>query len=62
MEVAGRGESARRGGIVDIFPPSSPLPIRVEFFGDEIDSLRRFDPTDQRTVGKVEAAILLPAA
>ena len=50
-EVAGRGESARRGGIVDVFPPSLPLPIRIEFFGDEIDSLRSFDPTDQRTVG-----------
>ncbi|HTC85853.1 MAG TPA: transcription-repair coupling factor, partial [Candidatus Acidoferrum sp.] len=62
MEVAGRGEFARRGGIVDVFPPSSALPIRVEFFGDEIDSLRRFDPTDQRTVGKVDVAVLLPAS
>src|SRR4051812_6293108 len=60
-EVAGRGESARRGGIVDVFPPSLPLPIRIEFFGDEIDSLRSFDPTDQRTVGTLESAILLPA-
>ena len=54
-EVAGRGEFARRGGIVDVFPPSMPLPIRIEFFGDEIDSLRAFDPTDQRTVGTVGA-------
>ena len=61
-EVAGRGESARRGGIVDIFPPSMPLPIRIEFFGDEIDSLRAFDPTDQRTIGAIERAILLPAS
>ena len=60
-EVAGRGEFARRGGIVDVFPPSLPLPIRIEFFGDEIDSLRAFDPTDQRTVGTVERAVLLPA-
>ncbi|MFL5644131.1 MAG: CarD family transcriptional regulator [Chloroflexota bacterium] len=60
-EVAGRGESARRGGIVDVFPPSLPLPIRIEFFGDEIDSLRTFDPTDQRTVGTLESAVLLPA-
>ena len=60
-EVAGRGESARRGGIVDVFPPSMPLPIRIEFFGDEIDSLRSFDPTDQRTVGTIESAVLLPA-
>src|SRR4051794_29524718 len=61
-EVGGRGESARRGGIVDVFPPSLPLPIRIEFFGDEIDSLRSFDPTDQRTVGTLESAVLLPAS
>ena len=62
LEVAGRGEFARRGGIVDVFPPSLPLPIRIEFFGDEIDSLRAFDPTDQRTVRSVEDAVLLPAS
>jgi transcription-repair coupling factor (superfamily II helicase) len=61
-EVAGRGEFARRGGIVDIFPPSAPLPVRLELFGDEIDSLRAFDPTDQRTVGSLEEAVLLPAS
>ncbi len=61
-EVAGRGEFARRGGIVDVFPPSMELPIRIEFFGDEIDSLRAFDPTDQRTTGKVDRAVLLPAS
>ncbi len=60
-EVAGRGESARRGGIVDVFPPSLPLPIRIEFFGDEIDTLRSFDPTDQRSIGAIERAVLLPA-
>jgi transcription-repair coupling factor (superfamily II helicase) len=61
-EVAGRGEFARRGGILDVFPPSLPLPVRVEFFGDEVDSLRAFDPTDQRTVESVAAAPLLPAS
>ncbi len=61
LEVAGRGEFARRGGIVDVFPPSMALPIRIEFFGDEVDSLRSFDPTDQRTVGAVDRAVLLPA-
>ena len=61
-EVAGRGEFARRGGIVDVFPPSRLLPIRIEFFGDEIDSLRAFDPTDQRTIGPVDEAVLLPAS
>src|SRR6185436_4346147 len=62
LEVAGRGEFARRGGIVDVFPPSAELPVRVESFGDEIDSLRAFDPTDQRTTGKVDRVALLPAS
>ncbi len=62
LEVAGRGEFARRGGIVDVFPPSMDLPIRLEFFGDEIDSLRAFDPTDQRTTARLEEAVLLPAS
>ncbi|HTK45871.1 MAG TPA: transcription-repair coupling factor [Patescibacteria group bacterium] len=62
LEVAGRGEFARRGGIVDVFPPSADLPVRVESFGDEIDSLREFDPTDQRTTGRVERVTLLPAS
>ena len=62
LEVAGRGEFARRGGIVDVFPPSAELPVRMESFGDEIDSLRTFDPTDQRTTGKVERVVLLPAS
>jgi transcription-repair coupling factor (superfamily II helicase) len=62
LEVAGRGEFARRGGIVDVFPPSAELPVRIESFGDEIDSLRAFDPTDQRTTGAVEQVVLLPAS
>jgi transcription-repair coupling factor (superfamily II helicase) len=61
LEVAGRGEFVRRGGIVDLFPPSAELPIRVEWFGDELDSLRRFDPADQRTVGPVDEVVILPA-
>ncbi len=62
LEVAGRGEFARRGGIVDLFPPGETLPVRLDFFGDEIDSLRRFDPTDQRSVGPAGEAVLLPAS
>ena len=61
IEVAGRGEFARRGGIVDVFPPGSALPVRIELFGDEIDSLRSFDPTDQRTTERLESIQLLPA-
>jgi transcription-repair coupling factor (superfamily II helicase) len=62
LEVAGKGEFARRGGIVDVFPPSADLPIRIESFGDEVESLRRFDPTDQRSIGRVDAITLLPAS
>ncbi|HEX5590447.1 MAG TPA: hypothetical protein VFX65_09180, partial [Candidatus Limnocylindrales bacterium] len=51
LEVAGKGEFARRGGIVDVFPPSGGLPVRIELFGDEVESLRAFDPTDQRSTG-----------
>ena len=61
-EVGGRGELARRGGILDVFPAGQPWPVRVEWFGDEIDSLRAFDPADQRGTGPVEEAGLLPAS
>ena len=61
IEVAGRGEFARRGGIVDVFPPGSALPVRIELFGDEVDSLRSFDPTDQRTTERIASINLLPA-
>jgi transcription-repair coupling factor (superfamily II helicase) len=62
LEVAGRGEFARRGGLVDVFPSAAPLPIRIELFGDEIDSLRAFDPTDQRSLRQLEEVVLLPAS
>ena len=62
LEVAGRGEFARRGGLVDVFPSAAPLPIRIELFGDEIDSMRVFDPTDQRSLRPVEEVVLLPAS
>ncbi len=61
VEVAGRGEFARRGGLVDLFPPSSELPVRLELFGDEVESLRLFDPTDQRSIRPVDEIVLLPA-
>ena len=61
-EVAGRGEFARRGGLVDVFPPAAPLPVRIELFGDEIDSMRAFDPTDQRSLRGVDEVVLLPAS
>jgi len=51
----------RRGGIVDIFPPGDDLPLRIEFFGDRVDSLRRFDPISQRSEAQAREATVGPA-
>ncbi len=56
------GEYAVRGSIVDLFPAGEPNPIRLDFFGDEIETMRRFDPADQRTTGPAEAFTLMPAS
>lgn len=50
--VMERGEFAVRGGILDVFPPTAPHPVRIEFFGDEVDTLRQFHASDQRTYGE----------
>ena len=55
------GTFSRRGGILDIFPLASEFPVRVDFFDDEIESLRRFDPGDQRSKGKLLSARIVPA-
>ena len=49
-----RGQFAQRGGIVDVFPWQTPLPVRLEFFGDEIESIRTYDPDTQRSVDGLE--------
>jgi len=54
------GEISIRGGIFDIYPISSDMPYRLEFFGDEIDSIRTFDPATQRSVERMEALRVLP--
>jgi transcription-repair coupling factor (superfamily II helicase) len=56
------GEYAVRGGIVDLFPPGTPEPLRLDFFGDEIDSIRSFDAMSQRTTGKLEGFALQPVS
>jgi transcription-repair coupling factor (superfamily II helicase) len=56
------GQFSRRGGIVDIWPPNLRKPVRVELFGDEIDSLRTFDPSTQRTVERIAQAHVGPAS
>nr|WP_221634275.1 transcription-repair coupling factor [Nocardioides luti] len=52
--VEKRGEFAVRGGIVDVFPPTDEHPLRVEFWGDEVEEIRTFSVADQRTLDKVE--------
>jgi transcription-repair coupling factor (superfamily II helicase) len=54
------GQWSLRGGIVDIFTPTHPAPVRLEFFGDEIESIRRFDPTSQRSQAALEELVVLP--
>lgn len=58
--VAEPGDYALRGGIVDIFPPGGKGPVRLDFFGDVLDGLRRFDPETQRTVEKLDTVDLSP--
>ncbi|WP_084622228.1 transcription-repair coupling factor [Demequina oxidasica] len=52
--VERRGEFAVRGGIVDVFAPTDPHPVRIEFFGDEVDSIRSFSVADQRSLADVD--------
>ena len=58
VEVYLHGEAALRGGILDCWPPGSPRPVRIEFFGDEIDSIRFFDDQTQCSIEKIESVKL----
>ncbi len=60
-QVSQKGEIALRGGIVDVFPPMSPWPVRLEFFGDELESLREFDPLTQVSRAEITGVTLPPA-
>ena len=55
-----KGEFARRGDILDVYPLTADTPIRVEFFGDEIDTIRSFDPISQRSTEPIESVTLTP--
>ena len=55
------GQFSHRGGIVDVFSPQCELPVRLDFFGDVIDSIRTFDPTSQRSRDRLDAIQLIPA-
>lgn len=54
------GEYAVRGGLIDLFPPGTEEPFRLDFFGDQIESIRRFDPVSQRTVADADQLQLAP--
>jgi transcription-repair coupling factor (superfamily II helicase) len=54
------GQWSLRGGIVDIFSPAHPTPARVEFFGDDVESIRLFDPTSQRSTASLDEVLVLP--
>ena len=60
--VHDQGEYAVRGGLVDLFPSGEEQALRLDFFGDEIESVRTFDPADQRTTGRIDRFVLLPAS
>ncbi len=59
-EVEEPGQMTHRGGIVDLFPPTLVRPVRIEFFGDEIESIRTFDPETQRSLNPIESVLLAP--
>src|SRR2546426_2691293 len=54
------GQYALRGGILDVYSPEADRPVRIEFFGDEIESIRKFDPASQRSSNPVDESLLLP--
>ncbi|WP_299018200.1 transcription-repair coupling factor [uncultured Photobacterium sp.] len=60
-QVMEHGEYASRGSLLDLFPMGSDKPYRIDFFDDEIDSIRQFDPENQRSTGEIDNIHLLPA-
>ncbi|MFG1290360.1 transcription-repair coupling factor [Xanthobacter versatilis] len=60
--VRDTGEYAVRGGLIDLFPPGLDAPIRLDFFGDTLETIRAFDPETQRTTGQVRSLELVPMA
>jgi len=60
--VRDKGDFALRGGIVDIFPPDADEPVRLDFFGDELDTIRGFDPETQRSTRELKEIVLSPAS
>ncbi len=59
--VEDRGQFATRGGIVDLFPPTEDGPVRIDLFGNQVESLRRFNSIDQRTIEEISSFVVTPA-
>jgi transcription-repair coupling factor (superfamily II helicase) len=59
--VENAGQFSHRGGIIDIFPPADKLPVRIELWGNQVDSIRRFDPATQRSEARIEQVTITPA-
>ncbi len=51
------GEFAHRGGLLDVYPPEPDRPVRIEFFGDEVESIRKFDPETQRSAAVTDEVV-----
>jgi transcription-repair coupling factor (superfamily II helicase) len=60
-QVTQKGELSLRGGILDVFPPTNPWPVRFEFFGDDLESLRQFDPLNQISREPISSITIPPA-
>jgi transcription-repair coupling factor (superfamily II helicase) len=61
-EVLAKGEAAKRGGLLDLWPPDLAWPVRVEYFGDTVESIRHFDPATQRSLDPVDALRIAPVS
>ncbi|MBA4386757.1 MAG: transcription-repair coupling factor [Verrucomicrobia bacterium] len=60
-EVQEKGQATVRGGLLDVWPPSEPLPVRVEFFGSQIESIRLFSPAEQTSLEQIKTTTIPPA-
>ena len=61
-QIEGPGQFAVRGGILDLFPLTEEVPVRIELWGDEVDSIRNFDVESQRSIENLESAVIYPAS
>ena len=61
FEVTEKGEAVRRGGVLDLWPPDQCWPLRLEFFGEELETMRTFDPATQRSLERQERVVVAPA-